>query len=61
MIIDFHTHAFPERIAKSTMEKLSFVSGGLIPQTDGTVAGLRELMARDGISKSVTLANATNE
>ncbi len=61
MIIDFHTHVFPERIAKATMEKLSFVSGGLIPQTDGTVAGLRELMARDGISKSVTLAIATNE
>ena len=61
MIIDFHTHAFPERIAKATMEKLSFVGGGLIPQTDGTVEGLRKLMARDGISKSVTLAIATNE
>lgn len=60
MIIDFHTHAFPEKIAKPTIEKLSFVSGGLIPQTDGTINGLKAVMERDGIDKSVTLAIATN-
>ena len=37
MIIDFHTHAFPEKIAGRAIEKLSFTSGGLIPQTDGTI------------------------
>ncbi len=61
MIIDFHTHAFPEKIAKNAMEKLSFASGGLIPQTDGTIDGLKKRMQADGIDKSVALAIATNE
>ena len=61
MIIDFHTHAFPDRIAHTAMEKLSFASGGLIPQTDGTIAGLHAIMSRDNISKSVLLGIATNE
>ena len=43
------------------MEKLSFASGGLIPQTDGTLSGLRSVMARDNITKSVLLGIATNE
>lgn len=60
MVIDFHTHAFPEEIAPKVMEKLSFTSGGLIPQTDGTIKGLKELMKKDGVDKSVTLAIATN-
>ncbi len=61
MIIDFHTHAFPEKIAERAMEKLSYASGGLIPQTNGTIEGLKALMKKDGIDKSVTLAIATNE
>lgn len=61
MVIDFHTHAFPEKIAEKAIEKLSFASGGLIPQTDGTLKGLKKLMAKDGIDKSTVLAIATNE
>ena len=61
MIIDFHTHVFPEKIAERTIEKLSFVSGGLIPQTNGTLKSLKELMNKDGVDKSVTLSIATNE
>ena len=60
MIIDFHTHCFPEKIAKKTIEKLSFVSGGLMPQTDGTENGLLSLMESDKIDKSVVLSIATN-
>ena len=60
MIIDFHTHCFPEKIAKNTLSKLSFVSGGLIPQTDGTKDSLLYLMSNDGIDKSVVLSIATN-
>ena len=60
MIIDFHTHCFPEKIAKKTIEKLSFVSGGLMPQTDGTENGLLNLMESDKIDKSVVLSIATN-
>lgn len=61
MVIDFHTHAFPEKISKTAIEKLSYTSGGLIPQTDGTVDGLLTLMKKDGIDKSVVLPIATNE
>lgn len=60
LIIDFHTHCFPEKIAKNTIEKLSFVSGGLIPQTDGTKESLLDLMNKDGVDKSVALSIATN-
>lgn len=60
MIIDFHTHCFPEKIAKKTIEKLSFVSGGLIPQTDGTENSLLYLMSKDEVNKSVVLSIATN-
>ena len=61
MIIDFHTHAFPEKIAEKAMTNLSYASGGLIPQTNGTINSLKELMKKDGIDKSVALAIATNE
>lgn len=61
MIIDFHTHAFPEKIAKKAIDKLSYTSGGLIPQTDGTIEGLCALAQKSGVDKSVVLAIATNE
>lgn len=61
MIIDFHTHAFPEKIAEKAMTNLSFASGGLIPQTNGTIDSLKDLMKKDGVDKSVALAIATNE
>lgn len=59
MIVDFHTHAFPDRIAAAAVEKLSFTSGGLIPQTDGTIAGLKQEMRRDGVDISVVHSIAT--
>lgn len=60
MLIDFHTHCFPKKIAEKTIEKLSFVSGGLTPYTDGTVTGLSLLMKNSGVDKSVVLSIATN-
>lgn len=60
MLIDFHTHCFPDKIALKAIEKLSFVSGGLKYHTNGTVEGLRERMKKDGVSKSVVLSIATN-
>lgn len=59
MIIDFHTHCFPEKIAARAMEKLSDTSG-LVPYTDGTVDGLKALMKKDSIDVSVVLSIATN-
>lgn len=60
MLIDFHTHAFPDRIAKNAIEKLAYVSGGLKPQTDGTLDFLRKEMKKDGVDISVVLQIATN-
>jgi predicted TIM-barrel fold metal-dependent hydrolase len=60
MLIDFHTHAFPDRIAKGAIEKLSFASGGLMPCTDGTVSGLEESMKKGNVDVSVVLNIATN-
>lgn len=60
MLIDFHTHAFPDKIAARAIDKLSHASGGMQPYTDGTVEGLRALMAREGVDASVILHIATN-
>lgn len=60
MLIDFHTHAFPEKIAEKAIEKLSFASGGLEPYTNGTISGLCNSMKKGGVDKSVVLNIATN-
>ena len=60
MLIDFHTHAFPEKIAKAAVGKLAHASGGMAPQTDGTLQSLREEMAKDGVDLAVVLSIATN-
>lgn len=60
MIIDFHTHAFPEKIAGRAIKSLAHASGGLIPQTNGTLESLKEEMNKDGVGLSVVLGIATN-
>lgn len=60
MLIDFHTHCFPDKIAKVAIDKLSFASGGLNPYTDGTFSGLKDSMKRNGVDVSVVLSIATN-
>lgn len=60
MLIDFHTHAFPEAIASQAVQKLANDAGGLAPQTDGTVASLKQQMAADGVDISVVHSIATN-
>ncbi|MBQ4088015.1 MAG: amidohydrolase family protein [Clostridia bacterium] len=59
MVIDFHTHCFPDKIAERAMAHLSHESG-LIPYTDGTVSGLKSLMQQDGVDISCVLSIATN-
>ncbi len=60
MLIDFHTHCFPDKIAAAAIEKLSLASGGLEPYTDGTAQGLQQLMRAQGVDKAVVLNIATN-
>ena len=59
MVIDFHTHAFPNMLAERAIFKLGMDSG-LFPHSDGTINGLRELMRRDGVDLAVLLPVATN-
>ena len=59
MIIDFHTHIFPDRIAEKTISYLS-EKGGIPPFSDGSELGLLEAMTRAGVDVSVTLPVVTN-
>lgn len=60
MLIDFHTHAFPEKIAARAVASLSHACGGLEPQTNGTADSLKAEMAKDGVTMSVVQSIATN-
>ena len=60
MIIDFHTHTFPDKIASRAIEKLEGF-GDIFSCSDGTSAGLLSSMAKAGISLSVDLPVATAE
>jgi len=59
MRIDFHTHAFPDALASRAIPNLAHVGGGLIPRTDGTIAGLTDSMNRCSVSHAVVLNIAT--
>lgn len=58
MIIDFHTHAFPEKIAERTVAALGRAAG-MTPLTDGTVKGLREKLTVSGVDVGVILPVVT--
>ena len=55
-IIDFHTHIFPDKIARQALATLAEDSGEYQPRTDGTLSGLLASMDHAGIRSSV-LAN----
>lgn len=59
MIIDVHTHTFPDRIAEKAIDKLKRASRTR-PFSDGTVSGLKASMAAAGVDYSVVLPVATN-
>ncbi|MBR5314982.1 MAG: hypothetical protein IKU45_06185, partial [Clostridia bacterium] len=60
MIIDFHTHCFPDALAAKAIPKLSHAAGGLLPCTDGTLSGLRASMQDCGVDISVVMNISTN-
>ena len=54
MVIDFHTHAFPDAIAERAIAGLVKSSGGMYPPcADGTLDGLKGNMKKFGVDLSV--------
>lgn len=58
MIIDFHTHIFPDKIAARSIEQLQIASG-VTASTDGTLQGLLDSMDKNGVDLSVILPVVT--
>ena len=57
-IIDFHTHAFPDRIAEKTVGKVAAL-GSVESCLDGKISSLIDSMDRNGIKQSVLCSIAT--
>jgi len=60
MVIDFHAHTFPDKIAIAAVQKLAGMSHTKA-FADGTVTGLAASMAANGIDASLILPVATSE
>lgn len=59
MIIDFHSHCFPDSLAERAITRIS-TAEGIKPFTDGTLSGLIEAERAAGVSLSVVCNIATN-
>ncbi|MCU0917135.1 MAG: amidohydrolase family protein [Planctomycetes bacterium] len=59
MVIDFHTHAFPDALAPRAMQALLAEAPGIRAYLDGTVADLLRSMDAAGIETSVVCCIAT--
>ena len=58
MVIDFHTHIFPETIAATTISALE-TKAGMKAATDGTINGLLTSMDKAQVNTSVILPVVT--
>ncbi|MBQ1217216.1 MAG: amidohydrolase [Clostridia bacterium] len=59
MIIDFHTHIFPDKIAKKTIDFLA-AKGNVTPYSDGSVNGLLNEMEKGNADLAIALPVLTN-
>ena len=59
MIIDFHTHIFPDKVAEKAIPKLA-AGNNLVPSMNGTIRGLQESMEKAEIDLSVVLPVITD-
>ena len=59
MIIDFHTHIFPDKVAAKAIPNLASVIH-LEPSMNGTIDDLRDSMEKSGIDLSVVLPIVTS-
>ena len=60
MIIDFHTHTFPDEIAARAIKQLAECAQ-IVPATDGTNSGLQASMKQANITISVIMPIATRK
>ncbi|MCH5268617.1 MAG: amidohydrolase family protein [Lachnospiraceae bacterium] len=60
MVVDFHTHTFPEKIVDKAIAKLE-ESADMKAFLDGTISQLRQSMERCGVDLSVLLPVATSK
>ena len=62
MIIDFHTHCFPDSLAPRALATLRdhSMNPGIFPCTDGTQAGTEKHIAEYGVNRAVICNIATN-
>lgn len=58
MLIDFHSHAFPDNLAERAIASLSR-TGGISPFAKGRISDLVEIMDEDGVDISIVLNIAT--
>lgn len=61
MLIDFHTHCFPNKLASRAVEQLKHAAGGIKSYNDATLQGLKNTMKEQKVDISVVLNIATNE
>ncbi len=61
MVIDFHTHIYPDKIAEKTISTLMKSAPDVKVFTKGTINALLESMKNSGIDKSVVLPVATRK
>ena len=59
MIIDAHTHTFPDKIAEKALHRLAVISG-ITPATNGTVTGTMSYMKDVNVDKFINLNIATS-
>lgn len=59
MIIDSHTHIFPDKVASKALPKLSSIIR-LEPSMNGTVDGLKGSMEKGGVDVSIVLPTVTD-
>ena len=58
MVIDFHTHIFPDKIAAKTIESLEAIAR-INAASDGTLNGLLDSMHKSGVDQSVIMPVCT--
>ena len=58
MVIDVHTHIYPDALAARALGKLREACGQS-PRTDGTLSGLLRSMTESGVARSVVVPIAT--